>query len=95
VYPAEVGGAGGEPAKPGSAAAQAADAARIAWLQQELLVRFRPTHVQRDALGLARAKAAQAALLTGQELPPERVFLTERESGGGADVNVRMEMKLQ
>jgi hypothetical protein len=95
AYPAELGGTASEAAKPGGAAAQAADAERIAWLQQELLVRFRPTHVQRDALGLARAQAAQAALLTGQELPPERVFLTERESGGSADGNVRMELKLQ
>lgn len=95
VYPAELGGTAGDAPKQGSAAAQDADAARIAWLQQELLVRFRPTHAQRDALGLARAQAAQTALLTGQELPPERVFLTERESGGGADGNVRMELKLQ
>jgi hypothetical protein len=95
VYPAELGGTAGDAAKPDAAAAQQADMARIAWLRQELLVRFRPTHVQRDALGQARAQAAQAALLTGQELPPERVFLTERESGGGADGNVRMEMKLQ
>jgi hypothetical protein len=95
VYPAEVGGAAGDSAKPGSPEAQAADAARSAWLQQQLLTRFAPTHEQRDALGQARAAAAQAALLTGQELPPERVFLTERESGGGGDGNVRMEMKLQ
>jgi len=95
VYPAEAGGATADAAKPGSAAAQEADAARSAWLQQQLLARFKPTREQRDALGRARAEAAQAALLTGQELPPERVFLTERESGGGTEGNVRMEMKLQ
>jgi hypothetical protein len=95
AYPPEIGGTAGDSAKPGSAAANDADAARIAWLQQQLLARFKPTREQRDALGRARAEAAQAALLTGQELPPERVFLTERESGGGTEGNVRMEMKLQ
>jgi len=98
VYPAEIGGAAGaaagDAAKPG-AAVQDADAARSAWLQQQLLTQFKPTPDQREALGRARAEAAEAALLTGQELPPERVFLTERESGGGADGKVRMEMKLQ
>jgi hypothetical protein len=34
-------------------------------------------------------------LLANQELVPARVFLTERESGGGPDGQVRMEMKLQ
>lgn len=77
------------------AAAQDIEAARIAWLEQELLPQFKPTRDQRDGLARARAEAAQAALLANQELPPERVFLTERESGGGADGTVRMEMKLQ
>ena len=81
-------------AKPG-AASQDSDAARIAWLEQELRPQFQPTRDQREGLGRARAEAAQAALLTNQELPPERVFLTDRESGGGADGQVRMEMKLQ
>jgi uncharacterized protein involved in outer membrane biogenesis len=74
---------------------QDADAARVAWLERELLLQFKPTGDQRQALGRARADAAQAALLANQELPPERVFLTERESGGGPDGQVRMEMKLQ
>jgi hypothetical protein len=104
VYPAELGGAVSPDAaipdaakgaaKPG-AAGQDADAARIAWLQQELLQQFKPTRDQRAGLGRARAEAAQAALLANPELPPERVFLTERESGGGQDGQVRMEMKLQ
>ncbi|HEX2789850.1 MAG TPA: DUF748 domain-containing protein [Steroidobacteraceae bacterium] len=84
VYPAELGAAG-----------QDADAARIAWLEQELMQQFKPTRDQREALGRARAEAAQAALLANQELPPERVFLTERESGGGPEGQVRMELKLQ
>jgi len=87
VYPAERGGA--------SAASQDSDAARVAWLEQELLPQFKPTGEQRESLGRARAEAAQSALLASQELPPERVFLTDRESGGGADGQVRMEMKLQ
>jgi hypothetical protein len=110
AYPADSGGAGGgasaatqptptAPAAPGAANAGAAgqdtEAARIAWLEQELLPQFNPTREQRDGLGRARAEAAQAALLANQELPPQRVFLTERESGGGADGQVRMEMKLQ
>ncbi|MFI4869311.1 MAG: DUF748 domain-containing protein [Steroidobacterales bacterium] len=81
-------------AKP-PAGSQDTESARIAWLEQELLPQFKPTRDQRDGLGRARAEAAQAALLANQELKPERVFLTERESGGGADGQVRMEMKLQ
>jgi hypothetical protein len=110
VYPADSGAAGGEasaatqptpapPAAPGAANVGAAgpdtEAARSAWLEQELLPQFKPTREQRDGLGHARAEAAQAALLANQELPPERVFLTESESGGAADGQVRMEMKLQ
>jgi len=109
VYPAERGGATGSAAaaapdtqgaansgaaKPG-VASQDADAARIAWLEQELLLQFKPTRDQRESLGRARADAVEAALLVNQELPPERVFLTERESGGGPEGQVRMELKLQ
>jgi hypothetical protein len=78
-----------------AAGSQDAEAARVAWLEQELLLQFKPTRDQREALGRGRAEAAQAALLSNKELPPERVFLTERESGGGPDGQVRMEMKLQ
>jgi hypothetical protein len=89
--------AGGAPsgAAKAPAAGQDVDAARIAWLEQELMQQYKPTRDQRDGLGRARAEAAQAALLANQELPPERVFLTERESGGGAEGQVRMELKLQ
>jgi hypothetical protein len=92
--PETQGAAKADAAKP-SGPAQDADAARAAWLEQELLLQFKPTRDQREALGRARAEAAQTALLANQELPPERVFLTERESGGGPDGQVRMEMKLQ
>jgi hypothetical protein len=92
--PETQGAAKADAAKP-SGPAQDADAARAAWLEQELLLQFKPTRDQREALGRARAEAAQAALLANQELTPERVFLTDRESGGGPDGQVRMEMKLQ
>jgi hypothetical protein len=107
VYPADSGAAGAAkadsaaadaataPAAKTSVANQDADAARIAWLEHELLAQFKPTRDERDGLGRARAEAAQAALLANQDLPPARVFLTERDSGGGADGQVRMEMKLQ
>jgi uncharacterized protein involved in outer membrane biogenesis len=93
VYPAEQGGAAG--AAKSAAPAPDVDAARIAWLQQELMQQYKPTRDDRDGLGRARAEAAQAALLANQELPAERVFLTERESGGGPEGQVRMELKLQ
>ena len=107
VYPAEAGGAPGAvpanaadaatPAAPPTAAtaSQDPDAAHIAWLEQELLQQFKPTRDQRESLGRARAEAVQAALLANQGLPPERIFLTDRESGGGPDGQVRMELKLQ
>ena len=92
-------GAPGGAAKPGAdksgAAGQDLDAARIAWLERELMRQYKPTRDERDGLGRARAEAAQAALLANQELPAERVFLTERESGGGPEGQVRMELKLQ
>jgi hypothetical protein len=99
VYPAEASGSKAGDAQAGDAKAGAASpdasATRSAWLEQELLQQFKPTRDQRDSLGRARAEAAQAALLANPELPPARVFLTERESGGGPEGQVRMEMKLQ
>jgi Domain of Unknown Function (DUF748) len=99
-YPADLGaGAGKKDGAPAAATGTATgpdiDAARVAWLEHELLQQFTPTRDQREGLGRARAEAAQAALLANQELAPARVFLTERESGGGPDGQVRMEMKLQ
>jgi hypothetical protein len=46
-------------------------------------------------LAKARAEAVQSALLTNKDLPPERVFLTERVSNGGENGQVRMELKLE
>jgi hypothetical protein len=89
-YPGEQGG------KPANANdPNATPAAHVSWLEQQLLPQFQPNPDQRNALGRARAGAAQNALLANKELLPERVFLTERESGGGPDGQVRMELKLQ
>jgi hypothetical protein len=68
---------------------------RTQWLEQQLLPKFAPTSDARDALGRARAEAVQAAVLTTQGLDPERVFLTDRPSGGGSADHVRMELSLQ
>jgi hypothetical protein len=83
VYPAET--AGGPEA----------DAAKVSWLEQQLLPQFAPKSAERDALGLARAQAVQSAVLADTELKPERVFLTNQVSGGGAPGTVRMELKLE
>jgi hypothetical protein len=83
VYPAETAG-GAE-----------ADAAKVSWLEQQLLPQFAPKNAERDALGLARAQAVQSAVLADTELKPERVFLTNQVSGGGAPGTVRMELKLE
>jgi len=83
VYPPETTG-GADP-----------EADKAAWLEQQLLPQFAPTTAQRDALGLARAQAVQSAVLANTELKPERVFLTNQVSGGGAPGTVRMELKLE
>jgi hypothetical protein len=85
-----------EPAYPPEATNGAdADAARIAWLEQQLLPQFAPSAEQRDALGLARAQAVQQTVLANSELKPERVFLVNQQSGGGPEGSVRMELKLE
>jgi Domain of Unknown Function (DUF748) len=70
--------------------------ADIAFLEEALRPRFAATQAQRTSLARARADAVQAALLSNTEIIPERIFLTERESGkaaaGGA---ARMELTLQ
>jgi hypothetical protein len=66
--------------------------ANIAFLEQALRQRFAATQAQRDGLARARAEAVQAAVLSNTEIIPERVFLTERQSGKGAP---RMELSLQ
>ncbi|HEX4025909.1 MAG TPA: DUF748 domain-containing protein [Steroidobacteraceae bacterium] len=83
---------GADPQYPGDAVA---DQARSEWLEQQLLPRFVPKRSQRDALARARADAVQAAVLTDHTLSPMRVFLIERESGGGPAGSVRMQLQLQ
>jgi hypothetical protein len=80
---------------PETATAADPDGARAEWLEHQLLPQFAPTNEQRDALGLARAQAVQSAVLANTELKPERVFLTNQTSGGGAEGTVRMELKLE
>ena len=87
------------PAAPAAAATAAPapldDAARINWLEQQLLAKFAPTQQRRDALARERAQAAEGAVLSNQQVQPERVFLTERTSGGSTPTTARMELKLQ
>lgn len=71
------------------------DEQRMDWLEQQLLPRFGPHRQQRDALGLARATAAQMAVLAGGQVAPTRVFFTQRASGGASTGVVRMELQLQ
>jgi hypothetical protein len=72
------------------------DAARSAWLEQQLLPQFAPGAQQREELGRARAETVKAGVLGTEGLGAERLFLTERASGGsGADGAVRMELQLQ
>jgi hypothetical protein len=70
--------------------------ANITFLEQALRPKYTPAPAAREALARARADAVQAAVLTGSEIMPDRVFLVARPSakaaeGGGA----RMELALQ
>jgi uncharacterized protein DUF748 len=80
---------------PESSSAADPDAARVAWLEQQLLPQFAPSATDRDALGQARAQAVQQAVLANAEVKPERVFLVNQVSGGGPEAQVRMELKLE
>jgi hypothetical protein len=89
-YPGEENGKAQNPNDPNATAA-----GHIEWLQQQLLPQFKPSADDLNALGKARAEAVQSALLTNKELPPERVFLTERVSNGTQEGLAHMELKLQ
>ncbi|MFI4895213.1 MAG: DUF748 domain-containing protein [Steroidobacterales bacterium] len=80
---------------PETASAADPDADRVSWLEQQLLPQFAPNAQARDALGQARAQAVQQAVLANTALPPQRVFLVNQASGGGAEGAVRMELKLE
>jgi hypothetical protein len=71
-------------------------ASNIASIEEALRPRFAATQAQRDLLARARADAVQAAVLSNMEIMPERIFLTERESGKAAAAGAaRMELTLQ
>jgi hypothetical protein len=76
-------------------AAQAASEAHVSWLERELLPKYAPSGTDRNALGRARADAIVAAIVAGGQVAPERVFLTDRPSGGGPEGMSRMELQLQ
>ncbi len=71
------------------------DADHATYLTQQLLAQFKPTADQRAELGKQRASAVQAAVLANKELEPERVFLTDEQSGGDEPGKVKMELKLE
>ena len=86
------------PAPETTAAAAGTDptAQQIAWLESQLRPKYIVTSEQRATLARARADAVQAAILGGGQVPPERVFLSERSSGQGAAAQgARMELKLE
>lgn len=107
VYPSQIGAASGSSPGTGAGADGAASAPpagssaatdgdpRASWLEQQLLEKFLPNGAQRDALGRARADAMQAAIIAAGQLSPERIFLTNRLSGGGSEGMSRMELQLQ
>jgi uncharacterized protein involved in outer membrane biogenesis len=73
-----------------------ATAANIAVLEEALRPQFAATQAQRDSLARARADAVQGAVLSNMEIMPERIFLTERQSGKAAAAGAaRMELTLQ
>lgn len=70
--------------------------ARLKFLEQSLLDRFKPDDAALTALAQQRARAVQDTLLANTELSPERVFITAERSEGKAQAKqVRMELKLE
>jgi hypothetical protein len=70
--------------------------ARLKFLEQSLLDRFKPDDAALTALAQQRARAVQDTLLANTELSPERVFITaERSEGKTQSKHVRMELKLE
>jgi hypothetical protein len=68
----------------------------VAFLEKELRSQFNPTSDQRTQLARSRADIVQAAVLANSEIAPERLFLTERQSGKTAvPGTVRMEFSLE
>ena len=70
--------------------------ARLNFLDQSLLDRFKPDDAALTALAQQRARSVQDTLLANTELSPERVFITaERSEGKTQSKQVRMELKLE
>ena len=100
LYPARL------PAEPGSAAApkaghRIAPSARserqqgeIRWLREQLRATVRPSGEALIALGLARARRVQDALLAHGILSANRVFLTSDVSGAAWHGRVRLKLQL-
>jgi hypothetical protein len=66
------------------------------FLEDALQPKFAATPAARDQLARERADAVQSALLENTQVNPERVFLTERESGKSpVPDTVRMELRLE
>jgi hypothetical protein len=88
---------GNAPVFPSAGSAEAdAVGPHLAFLEKELRPRFNPTTDQRIQLARSRADVVQAAVLANTEITPERVFLTERQSGKTTvPGTVRMEFSLE
>ena len=69
--------------------------ARIRWLRAQLRPSVRPSAGTLAALGLARARHVQNALLAKGILKPNRVFLTSNESGASWHDRIRMKLSLK
>lgn len=65
------------------------------FLEGALRPKFPATEAMRDRLARARAEAVRDAVLSKEGVVPERVFLSERESGEDEAGDVRMKLDLQ
>jgi uncharacterized protein involved in outer membrane biogenesis len=72
-----------------------AEAHELAWLRGELLPLFTPDDAALAALAQARAQAIQQALLAGDALAPERVFVTAAAAVAPRDAQVPLELALE
>jgi hypothetical protein len=70
-------------------------AARVEWIEAEILKNLQPDLTQLDTLARARAQAVQGAILANADVDPQRVFVTtDRPAALNADA-IRMELKLE
>lgn len=102
VYPKPVVSPPATAAAPKTPAATAARHARhlrqqaeIHWLRKQLRATVRPTPEALAALGLARARRVQDALLAHGILSVKRVFLTSGESGAAWHGRIRLKLQLR